>query len=185
MAEFKLVVSDPKTGKSYTREVKEKEADALVGLKIGSNFNGEKMGLTGYEFEVTGGSDNCGFPMRRDAEGSSRKKILITGGVGLKSDRKGMKKRVTVAGNTINEITTQVNLKILKHGKEKLEMPTPKEGGKEKPVEAPKKAKKEEVKVEEKVEEKKEEVKEEKKEEKAEEKKEEEKSEPEDKKEGG
>lgn len=174
MAEFKLVISDPKKGKSYQKEVKEKEASSLVGLKIGSKVSGDKIELAGYEFEISGGSDNCGFPMRKDLEGTARKKILIVGGVGLHSKRKGMKKRKTVAGNTISNSTSQINMKILKYGKAELETPSPKpetkegEGevkeGKEKKVEE----KKEEVKEEKKTEDKKEEIKEEKKKEKTE-----------------
>ena len=197
MAEFKLVISDPKKGKSYQKEVKEKEASSLVGLKIGSKVSGDKIELAGYEFEISGGSDNCGFPMRKDLEGTARKKILIVGGVGLHSKRKGMKKRKTVAGNTISNSTSQINMKILKYGKAKLETPSPKpetkegEGevkeGKEKKVEEKKEEIKEEKKKEktekniedkkevkeEKIEEKKKEVKEEKIEEKKKEVKEE------------
>lgn len=149
MVEFKLVISDPKTGKSYMREVKDKPANALTGLKIGDKVSGNKIELDGYEFEITGGSDYCGFPMRRDVEGTARKKVLIVGGVGLKSKRKGMKRRRTVAGNTIAKNTSQINLKILKYGKGKLEIPTPKkeevekEETKEKAEEKKKEVKKE------------------------------------------
>ena len=35
MAEFKVVIADPKTGKCYKHEVKGPEATRLVGMKIG------------------------------------------------------------------------------------------------------------------------------------------------------
>lgn len=137
MVEFKIVISDPKTGKSYQREVKDQAARPFLGLKIGATVRGELIDLTGYEFLITGGSDYCGFPMRRDLPGTGRKKILAVSGVGLKKKGKGQKQRKTVCGNTIHEKIAQINLKIVKEGKEKL--------GKE---EAPKEEKKVEVKEE-------------------------------------
>jgi len=119
MAEFKIVISDQKTGKSYQREVKDKPAEAFLGKKIGDTISGDSIELAGYEFLITGGSDYCGFPMRKDVEGILRKKILTTQGIGVKTDRKGMRVRKRVAGNTIHSKTTQINLKILKHGREK------------------------------------------------------------------
>jgi small subunit ribosomal protein S6e len=74
------------------------------------------LDLHGYEFEIAGGSDYCGFPMRKDVNGIMRKAILVTKGFGNKYNRKGMRLRRTVAGNTIYNKTSQVNLKILKYG---------------------------------------------------------------------
>ena len=118
--EYKLVLADPKTGKCYQKEVKDNEADVFLGIKISGKVKGDSFGLSGYEFEVTGGSDKCGFPMRKDVDGSSRKKILAVEGVGLKRKRKGQKQRKTVMGNTIGERTSQINLKVIKYGKSKL-----------------------------------------------------------------
>jgi small subunit ribosomal protein S6e len=177
MAEIKLNIGDPKTGKTYKLEVKDDQAKPLIGKYIGQKIKGELIDLTGYEFEITGGSDSCGFPMRRDARGPGRKKVLITGGVGLNSKRKGMRKRRTVAGSTIYDKTAQINLKILKMGSKPL---APEEEKKEeaKAEEKPKEAaKKEEKKVDQKPAEKKETKEEPKKEEKPAEKKEEPKAE--------
>ncbi len=120
MAEYKLVLNDPKTGKSFQREVKDAEADALKGKKLGDKLKGDLIGLAGYEFEITGGSDKSGFPMRKDVDTDGKKKILIVSGTGIRPKRKGMRLRKTVAGNTIGNKTVQINLKILKQGKEKL-----------------------------------------------------------------
>lgn len=137
MVEFKLVLADPKTGKCYQREAKDQAAKAFLGLRLGDKIRGEVVDLTGYEFEITGGSDYCGFPMRKDLEGTARKKILSVEGVGVTKIAKGIRYKKSVCGNTIHEKTAQINLKILKHGAEKL-------GGEEKPAEAEKAA---EVKV--------------------------------------
>lgn len=120
MPEFKLVISNPKNGFSAQREAKESAAKALIGLKIGDNVAGDSIGLPGFEFQVTGGSDYCGFPMRKDIRGVGRKKILAVSGVGFRRFEKGIRQRKTVCGNTIHERIAQVNLKIVKEGKENL-----------------------------------------------------------------
>ncbi|RMF55472.1 30S ribosomal protein S6e [Candidatus Woesearchaeota archaeon] len=121
MAELKLVISDPKTGKSYQKVVKDADAKPFFGKKIGQSIKGELINMTGYEFEITGGSDYCGMPMRRDIEGAVRRKILSTATIGLKTKDKWMRKRKRVAGNTFHPKSAQVNLKIIKYGKAPLE----------------------------------------------------------------
>ena len=123
MAEIKLVIGNPKTKKCHQKVLAPDASKALMGMKIGEKFKGEKIDMTGYEFEITGGSDNCGFPMRKDLTGTLRKKILTVSGIGVVQGRKGMRQRKTVAGNTIFEKTAQVNVKVLKEGKTPLDEP--------------------------------------------------------------
>ncbi len=130
MADFKLVISDPKTGKSYQKELKEPDSNVFVGRKIGEQVKGDDFGLAEYEFVITGGSDYCGFPMRNDVTGSGRKRLLAVSGIGVKKIGKGMRHKKTVCGNTIHPRISQVNLKILKEGKIKL-APEVKEGAKQ------------------------------------------------------
>lgn len=120
MADYKLVLNDPNNAKSYQREISGEKAQNLKGRKIGDTVKGDDIGFEGYEFQITGGSDRTGFPMRRDVDSDSKKRILAVSGTGLKKRRKGLKVRKTVAGNTVGNETVQVNLKILKEGKEKL-----------------------------------------------------------------
>ena len=82
MANFKLVVSDPKSRKAYQKEV-EQGASGLVGKKIGETVKADFMGLAGYEIKLTGGSDKNGFPMRADVEGPGVKKVVLSGGTGF------------------------------------------------------------------------------------------------------
>jgi small subunit ribosomal protein S6e len=117
MSEFKLVIGQ-KDGKSMQKTIKDHEAEALMGLKIGDKVAGDKIGLHGYEFEISGGSDYCGFPMRKDLPGTGRKSILMTRGVGMKEGLRGMRK--SVCGNTIHQKISQINLKILKAGKDPI-----------------------------------------------------------------
>lgn len=119
--ELKLNIGDPKTGKTHKRVLKDDECAPFLGKRLGQEIAGDAFGLDGYTFTINGGSDFCGFPMRKDVDGTSRKKILITSGVGIRNDVKGLRRRKTVAGNTIYQKTAQVNLSIKKHGKTPLE----------------------------------------------------------------
>ena len=119
MASFKLNIADPKEKKCYKTEVKENQAAAFIGLNVGEKIDGNKVGIDGYEFEITGGMDYCGFPMRHGILGE-RKRITMYRGVGFKGGLKGIKKRRTVCGHKINERISALNLKVLKQGSKKL-----------------------------------------------------------------
>ncbi len=108
MAQFKLILSDPKTGKSEVKELKDAEAQPLLGRKIGEVLDASAVGFTGM-IKLTGGSDRAGFPMRGDVSGSGKNYVLMTRGVGFKSKEQGGKKRKLVRGNTISEEVYQVN----------------------------------------------------------------------------
>ena len=110
MVTYKLVVSDPKTGKSEATEVKDANAQQLVGRKVGEVIDGASVGLTG-KIKITGGSDKAGFPMRGDTMGGGKNYVLMTRGVGYRTKEDGIKKRKLVRGNTITEETYQVNAK--------------------------------------------------------------------------
>ncbi|MBI4449061.1 30S ribosomal protein S6e [Candidatus Woesearchaeota archaeon] len=114
------IVMGTKDGKSAQKELNEQESAILVGKVIGDKVSGDSIGVPGYEFMVTGGSDYCGFPMRRDVSGPMRKRILAVDGVGLSKEGKGIRIRKTVCGNQIHDKTAQVNLKVEKAGPEPL-----------------------------------------------------------------
>jgi small subunit ribosomal protein S6e len=119
MASFKLCISDPASGKTFQKEVKDAMAKPLIGLNIGEPVKGDNFELAGYEFQITGGSDYCGFPMRRGILGM-RKKIALYGGIGFAGAEKGIKKRKTVCGHKIHDKIAQVNLKVTKQGSKPL-----------------------------------------------------------------
>jgi small subunit ribosomal protein S6e len=120
MADFKLVIANAKTGKCVQQELKSPHSNVLMGKKIGDKIDGNSINLKGYELEITGGSDYCGFPMRHDIQGAVRKRILAVTGVGVKKIANGIKQRKTVCGNTVGEKTVQINLKVLKEGEENI-----------------------------------------------------------------
>lgn len=169
MVEYKLSIGDPKSGKTHKIDLGEPEAKEILGKRIGDKVKGDKIGFPGYEFEITGGSDSSGFPMRKDVMGTARRKILIAKGVGTRHKRKGIRLRRTVAGNTFHRDSVQVNLKVVKAGKQPLGE-APAEESKEKPVQEEKKKESKEDKSESK-DEKKDDKKEPKKEDKSDEKK--------------
>lgn len=115
---FKLVISDPKSKKSWQKEV---SGEGILGRKVGQSIDGAAAGLAGYELKITGGSDKDGFPMRKDIAGPGRKRVLISGAPGFHPKMEGGRKRKSVRGNTVSEDTAQVNSKVTKYGKEPLE----------------------------------------------------------------
>lgn len=113
---MQLVISDPKTGKSYKVDIpNEKEAE-IVGKKIGDTIDGGFVGAGGYKLELTGGSDASGFPMRLDIAGLRKGKFLVTKGVGFKTKRKGVRRRKTLRGNIYSNDSAQVNSKVMEYG---------------------------------------------------------------------
>jgi small subunit ribosomal protein S6e len=113
MAKFKVVVSDPETGKSSFVEVEESRAVPLVGRRIGETIDGSALGLSGHKVLITGGCDNAGFPMRPDVHGGVKSKVLLGGGVGYNATEKGIRRRKTIRGNVITEDVAQINMKIV------------------------------------------------------------------------
>ena len=120
MANFKIVISDPKARKAYQKELDQGQA-GLLGKKIGDKFQGSHLGLAGFELEVTGGSDKEGFPMRRDVEGPGRKKILLSHGPGFHPVSRGRRKRKSICGNTVSPSISQINVKIISYGQKSVE----------------------------------------------------------------
>jgi small subunit ribosomal protein S6e len=91
------------------------------GMKIGEIIKGGLIGFPNYEFEITGGSDSSGFPMRKDVHGPVKKRILVSKrGTGYKPRRQGERKRRTVRGNEVTFDMTLINLKVVKYGEAAL-----------------------------------------------------------------
>lgn len=111
MPNFKLIVSDSKTGKAQTIELDEQKSQPLMGREIGEVIDGSVIGVKG-KVKITGGSDKDGMPMRSDILGGGKKFIILSSGVGFKPKRKGMRKRKGVRGKMITEDTYQINMAI-------------------------------------------------------------------------
>ena len=61
--------------------------------------------------------------MEPEPPGTKRRKLLLSGGIGYVSRRKGIRKKKSVRGNKIGDNIVQVNLRVLKVGKKPLKAP--------------------------------------------------------------
>ena len=121
MADFQVVVGDPDDGATHSFDVDGQDANRFVGRSVGETVDGSAVGLSGYELEITGGSDTSGRPMREDVSGTETAAILLEGGVGFEPTVDGERKRVTVRGAEISDETRQINAKIVARGDESVE----------------------------------------------------------------
>jgi small subunit ribosomal protein S6e len=121
MADFRVTVSDRNTGMAYQIEISGSQANKFMGKRIGDTIGGDAVGLSGYSMKIMGGTDRDGFPMRYGLPGTSRRKILIAGGVGFKSKVKGMRRRKTIRGEEISSDIGQINTVIEEYGSKPLE----------------------------------------------------------------
>ena len=126
MVEFKAVVNDMKSGKSYNVPVSGHHANSLIGKKIGDTIDGIFVGLPGYKLTITGGSDKDGFAMRKDLPGPRRKKLLLTTSTGFYTTEGGLRKRKSVRGHAVATDTVQINMKIVSQGPKPVEELIPK-----------------------------------------------------------
>lgn len=134
MVEVKVVVGT-KSGKSYNLVAKEDTAAVFTGKHIGDVVNVTPLGLKGYEVKITGGSDKCGFPMRKDAHYTGRGKALMASRTcGYRPDNvtNGVRVRKTVSGDMVSDDISQINAIVVKEGHDSIE----KLLGLEKPAEA-------------------------------------------------
>ncbi|MCL5976110.1 MAG: 30S ribosomal protein S6e [Candidatus Parvarchaeota archaeon] len=116
--EIKIVINDPKTGKSFNKSLDSEKADQLFGKKINEEFDLSFVGLDGYSGIITGGSYMTGMPMSKNLDGSGLRKVLIGKGLGNRQD---IRRRKSIAGNTVGQFTSQINIKISKYGEKSLE----------------------------------------------------------------
>lgn len=129
---FKINIGT-KEGETYHLE---SESEGLIEKELHNKIQGKDISpdLEGYEFEITGASDKSGFTAMKEVEGIGLKKVLLTYGKGMKkrpkkegkkkrskNKPKGLRLRKTVRGKVISDTISQINLKILKQGKNKLE----------------------------------------------------------------
>ncbi|NYT16596.1 MAG: 30S ribosomal protein S6e [Methanomicrobiales archaeon] len=121
MVEFKVVLSDQKSGRAYNINVSGGPAGAIIGKRIGDELDAGPFGLPGYRMKITGGSDRNGTPARRNLPLSGRKRLLLSGGVGFKPVREGQRRRKSIRGNEITADFVQVNARITAYGDKSLE----------------------------------------------------------------
>jgi len=139
MAEFKIVVSDPKTGRAYNVDASGSAAGTVVGKRIGDEFDAGALGLAGYKILITGASDRTGTTAKKGLPGAGRKKLLLAGGIGFHPEMDGERRRKMIRLNQITDDFVQVNARVTAYGEKPLEELFPKVEG-EKKAEKPKKS---------------------------------------------
>ena len=114
MAKFKVIVSDPATGKSAASEIEGARAQALIGRSLGEVIDGSALGLGSNRMRISGGCDKNGIPMRPDVHGGVKKHIVLSSGPGFRATRHGERRRKLVRGRTITDETYQINFTLSK-----------------------------------------------------------------------
>jgi len=124
MATFKLVISNPKSGKARQVEIEGETAEKLLGMKIGDEIPVSELKLNLSEIfgeeipgnaklKIRGGTDKDGFPMRPDVHGPRRVRILVSRGPGFRPKERGERRKKTVRGNTISPDIVQINMVLV------------------------------------------------------------------------
>ncbi len=121
MADFRVIVSDRKTGHAHQIQISDNNTNRFIGKNIGEIVSGDAVNLPGYSLKITGGTDNDGFPMRSGLPGSSRRKALVSGGVGFKSQVDGMRRRKAIRGEEIASDIGQINAVIEDYGSKSID----------------------------------------------------------------
>jgi small subunit ribosomal protein S6e len=127
---MKLVIGDTENGKSYQVDVPKDAEGSLLGRKIGDKIDGGSFGAAGYSLQITGGSDNSGFPMRKDVQGPRKSKVLLSNSPGFNPTEKGERQARMVRGNLISDEIQQINCKVVEKGPKALAELFPNAAGK-------------------------------------------------------
>ncbi|MFH1126979.1 MAG: 30S ribosomal protein S6e [archaeon] len=118
---IKFVIADAKTAKCYQKEVDVSKISSLIGSKVADEFDGGIIDIPGYKLKITGGSGKGGFPMKKGIIGSAVQPVLLSFGPGMRSKMDGLRRRKTVCGAAVSRDVSQVNVKVVKYGKQSLD----------------------------------------------------------------
>jgi small subunit ribosomal protein S6e len=120
MVDFKVVLSDPATGKAYNIDATGAGAGTFMGKKIGEEVDGTALGFEGYKLKVTGASDRNGTPARKSLPIAGRRRVMMSGGVGFHPVLDGERRRKMVRGSEITADFVQINAVVSKEGSKPL-----------------------------------------------------------------
>ena len=98
MVEFKAIVNDVKTGRSYNVTVSGHHANSLIGVNIGEVVDGIFVGLPGYKV-----------------------KLLLSDSKGFHEKYPGQRKRVAIRGSAISAEIVQINMAVAEYGPKSIE----------------------------------------------------------------
>ncbi|MDD1685033.1 MAG: 30S ribosomal protein S6e, partial [Methanoregula sp.] len=132
MAEFKVVVSDPKSGRAYNVDASGGAAGSIIGKRIGDEIDASTIGMAGYKILITGASDRTGTTAKKGVPGAGRKKLLLAGGIGFHPRMDGERRRKTIRSSEITADFVQINAQVTTYGEKKLDELFPKVEGEKK-----------------------------------------------------
>ena len=121
MADFKIVLSDTKTGKAYNVAATGAAANSLIGKNVGEEADGAPLGFDGYTIKLTGASDKNGIPARQSLPIAGRRRSLLRGGVGFNPVMDGQRRRKMIRGSEITADFVQINAIVTQYGSKTLE----------------------------------------------------------------
>ncbi|MDR2855752.1 MAG: 30S ribosomal protein S6e [Methanomicrobiales archaeon] len=121
MADFKVVLSDTKTGKAYNVAATGVAASSFIGKNIGQEMDAAPLGFDGYTIKITGASDKNGTPARQSLPIAGRRRALVRGGVGFHPVMEGQRRRKMIRGSEITADFVQINVIVTKYGSKTLE----------------------------------------------------------------
>ncbi len=121
MVDFKVVLSDPATGKAYNIDATGAAAGSILGKHIGDEVDAGPLGFEGYKIEITGASDRNGTPARKSLPVAGRRRCLVSGGVGFHPVFEGQRQRKMIRGSEITGDFVQINVKVSAAGSKPLE----------------------------------------------------------------
>jgi small subunit ribosomal protein S6e len=73
--------------------------------------------------------------MKKDLPGMGRRRLLLSEGKGFRPSERGIRKKKSVRGNTINQDIVQINMKVAKEGSKPIDSLIKIEGKVESPKE--------------------------------------------------
>jgi small subunit ribosomal protein S6e len=120
MVDFKVVLSDPATGKAYNIDATGGAAGTFMGKKIGDEVDGTALGFEGFKLRLTGASDRNGTPARKSLPIAGRRRVLVSGGVGFHPVLDGERRRKMIRGSEITADFVQINAIVSKEGSKPL-----------------------------------------------------------------
>ena len=123
MAKFKLIISDPSTGKSTASEIEGARAQALIGRSLRETIDGSALGIAPGKLMISGGCDRNGIPMRADVHGGVKKYVVLSSGPGFRPRTHGERQRKLVRGRAITEVTYQINFTLKKETEREQKVP--------------------------------------------------------------
>lgn len=120
MVDFKVVLSDPATGKAYNIDATGGAAGSFMGKHIGDEVDATALGFEGYKIRLTGASDRNGTPARKSLPIAGRRRVLVSGGVGFHPVLEGERRRKMIRGSEITADFVQINTVVSKEGTKPL-----------------------------------------------------------------